>query len=91
MTIEEKRARAAKIMNYGSWATPDTNLQQCDELKAKLRELGLRHATSWNPTTKTFFALVGAAFEGESKLSEGDALLDAVSKIPEVNDENNHA
>lgn len=65
--------------------TPDTNLQQADELKARLRELGYDYAIRW-----VVFVVVrqekGFVSEGFSKLSESAALVEAVSKIPQEGD-----
>ena len=69
--------------------TPDTNLQQADELKARLRELGLFHTYKWSSLWKTHnysIEKLNDKYCGKSKLSEGAALLDAVSKIPQEGD-----
>ncbi len=68
---------------------PDTKLQQADELKARLREGGSFYYAEWVGSRLGYrFAISYVSgkptrcYNGESKLSEGAALLDAGANIP---------
>ena len=74
------------VVDYHPDLKDDTSLRQRERLKERLRELGYNYHIEWWVNLRVFICEIThkenkGSYYGESKLSEGAALLEAASNL----------